>query len=248
MKDLSFLGRHVDLYNCGQHDLDNSYMFECDLNSTLEQEVEAFMRRHEDCVPVGICEENRDWSTVALVFEDQDGNRYFTHVPEYWLREYEVLGDPEAMMKAKHDYLAGNHKHESNRAPAWAKPLPPDEDFRTDEEEPEKEEPEKEESEKEEPVPEEPPVQLGKKPVFFKFNAVEILEDIMRKAEENGEAGNLVALRFLCRQLYGIANRAIELDDPRLHILLLSMGLYEGVEDIDAEIQKMKEKLEKGEK
>ena len=235
MTDLSFLGRHVDLYNCGQHDLDNSYMFECDLNSTLEQEVEAFMRRHEDCVPVGICEENRDWSTVALVFEDQDGNRYFTHVPEYWLREYEVLGDPEAMMQAKHDYIAGKHKRGNAQVPAWARPMPPDEDFRPAEKEPGEEE----------SAPEEPPVQLGKKPVFFKCDAVKMLEDIMRKAEKNGEAGNLVALRFLCKQLYGIARRAIELDDPRLHMLLLSMGLYEGVEDVDAEIQKMKERLEK---
>lgn len=86
--DFSFLNKHVDEMNLGQHDMDNSFIF----TDFIVWQFPAWQSRHEDCIPIGVCEEctSGRGAFIAMVFEDSKGNRYFTHVPASWKEEAKV--------------------------------------------------------------------------------------------------------------------------------------------------------------
>ena len=89
MNDFSFLNKHVDIYNLVQHDMDNSFIFQ----DFIVWQFPAWQARHENCTPIGICEESTNGyygEFIAMVFEDEDGNRYYTHVPASWIDEAKV--------------------------------------------------------------------------------------------------------------------------------------------------------------
>ena len=109
--DFSFLDKHVDIYNLGQHDLDNSFIF----TDFIVWQFPVWQAHHEGCVPIGICEESTDGNGayIAMVFEDEDGNRYYTHVPASWKDEAKVahLGW-EACQEARYNWW---HNFKINR-------------------------------------------------------------------------------------------------------------------------------------
>ena len=87
--DFSFLNKHVDINNLGQHDLDNSFLY----TDFIVWQFPAWQGQHEGCTPIGICEESTNGVAgefIAMVFENENGNRYFTHVPASWKEEAKV--------------------------------------------------------------------------------------------------------------------------------------------------------------
>ena len=112
--DFSFLDKHVDIYNLGQHDMDNSFIF----TDFIVWQLPAWQARHEGCTPIGICKEstNGGGAYIAMVFEDEDGNRYYTHVPASWIDEAKVahLGW-EACQEARYNWWH-NHREEKRKA------------------------------------------------------------------------------------------------------------------------------------
>lgn len=87
--DVSFMHRHVNLQNIGQHDLDNSFIHA----DYMCWQFPAWQANHPGCTPVGICRESTNGRGLyfAMVFEDEKGNRYFTHVPASWEEEAKVI-------------------------------------------------------------------------------------------------------------------------------------------------------------
>ena len=59
----------------------------------------------------------------------------------------------------------------------------------------------------------------------FRVNTPQLLDEI---SKNNGVAILKVPLNVLQRWLLKLAERAIELDDPELNIIMLSMALYDG--------------------
>lgn len=72
-----FIECHVAKDNIGEHDGDNRFLLE-----SIEKQLESWQKDHEDCIPIGICYEDehpRFKGFYPMVFEDKDGNRYWTH-------------------------------------------------------------------------------------------------------------------------------------------------------------------------
>lgn len=111
--DYSFLFHHVDIDNCGEHDMYNAFLFADD---GLVGEYAAWQNANPGCVPVGICPENVHDAGVgfvyyAMVYEDEEGRRFFVHVPAYWIDEARVVDQgPEAREDARWKRLYGHTK------------------------------------------------------------------------------------------------------------------------------------------
>lgn len=75
---------HVDKYNIGQHDQDNSFMW-CE---TIVDQFNYWRMQNPQCVPIGFCDEEFEdrggFKFIAFVYENWFGNRYYVHVPEEW--------------------------------------------------------------------------------------------------------------------------------------------------------------------
>lgn len=85
--------------------------------------------------------------------------------------------------------------------------------------------------------------------VHFKCDTPALLQEIMTGVVDNPKSGaNIlkVPLLILNNYLGQVAQRAAEIDDPKLNILMLEMKLYE-VEhnEIEVEIAKQKERMVK---
>lgn len=104
-EDYSFLEHHVDISNLGEHDSDNSFLF----SDFLIWQFPSWKKNHEDCIPIGICSESTngpDGWFVAMVFEDAQGNRYYTHVPASWVEEAKVVDKGwEACQEAQRKWI-----------------------------------------------------------------------------------------------------------------------------------------------
>lgn len=81
---LSMMKKHVDKYNIGQHDKDNTFMWK----STPIEQIEFWRMQNPEYTPIGFCDEVyricAGVKYIAFVFEDTRGNRYHVHVPEEW--------------------------------------------------------------------------------------------------------------------------------------------------------------------
>lgn len=103
MFDYSFMDKHVDISNIGQHDLDNYFVH----GEFMCWQFPTWQKTHPGCVPIGICKEstNCDGMFVAMVFEDSNGGRYYTHVPACWEAEAPVANEGwEACQKAQREW------------------------------------------------------------------------------------------------------------------------------------------------
>ena len=87
--DFSFMDKHVDLLNIGQHDYDKGFV----LGEFMCWQFPTWQRNHPGCTPIGICKESTNCEGLffAMVYEDKDGNRYYTHVPGSWEDEVKVF-------------------------------------------------------------------------------------------------------------------------------------------------------------
>lgn len=112
--DYSFLFHHVDLANCGQHDMYNGFLA-CD---GLVDGFADWQAENPGAVPIGVCPENVHCTGgepleqyIAMVYEDAEGNRYFVHIPRFWLAEAKVahLG-LQVMEDARWLFLFGHTK------------------------------------------------------------------------------------------------------------------------------------------
>lgn len=251
-----FLEHHVDWYNCGEHDLDNSFLL-VKGEQGLVPEFNKWQDNHPDCVPVGVCEQRRDESPsmlyVAMVFEDEDGRRYFVHVPSYWIDEYKAFDDgPEAMREARERAF-----DEYNKAAAKDDAVQKDEPAATEHETPNpciKTDPDENPPIHVLSPPEDPKDTIERlkssgtaKRVYFKCDARKLLENAIKYIYEDSggiDFGEAAGLQIVFRELETIARRAIELDDPGMHISMLRLGMYD-TDDVDGAIDEMKKRLEK---
>ena len=114
--DYSFLFHHVDRDNCGQHDMYNGFLC-C---NGLSDGFADWQEENPGAIPIGVCPENTHNTSddplgqfLAMVYEDPDGNRYFVHVPRYWIEEARVADQGEqAMEDARWMFLWGHTKSE----------------------------------------------------------------------------------------------------------------------------------------
>lgn len=268
----AFLERHIDFYNCGQHDLDNSFLLSDygqimkglkHARDGLVPEFASWSSSHWMCTPIGICPENMHKTPgmryVAMVFEDDQGNRYFTHVPGYWVDEYKVFDQGEEAMEIARDEFHRRCEEEDYGRPST---LTEDEIAEAAEQLAEEKMPEPdpvkvEEEKQPEPEPEiekvkyetkiQPVSQPKTRHAYFTCDALHTLEVAFDFLNEAGEIGIALGLREIYGQLLRIAERAIKLDDPGLHIPMLLMHMYDGVDDIYDEVNKMKEALKEKE-
>jgi len=269
----AFLERHVDLYNCGQHDLDNSFIMGSPLtreelenlghrSGGLVDEFSCWQDDHWMCTPLGICKENTHnvpgMRYIAMVYEDDRGNRYYVHVPGYWLEEYKVFDQGEEAMAIARDKYWDECETEDFGRPT----TPTEEELDEVAEQLSKSElqnPDPAEHEEKQPEPEpeiekvkyatkiesKPGIKIHK--AYFTVDALHILEVAFDYMNEAGEIGTALGLQYVHEQLQRIAQRAIELDDPGLHIPMLLMHMYDGVDDLYGEVDKMKEKIKETE-
>lgn len=107
--DYSFLFRHVDLHNIGQHDMCNAFL----RGNGLAEEFALWQEDTPGAIPIGVCPEagkrfyGMDY--IAMVFEDEDGRRYYVHVPGGWVAEARVaVQGPEAMKEARQNWELEN--------------------------------------------------------------------------------------------------------------------------------------------
>lgn len=260
MKDIyKFLEHNVDLYNCGEHDMDNSYLAG---SEGLVEEFARWQSSHEDCTPIGICKENvhtiPGMRYYAMVFEDDRGCRYYTHIPGYWIDEYKVFAKGGKAMKAardklykqwaKEDYEKKKKSGGQKRDPYLCDALDtggvkealgiPNEDH--PDYKPPSPPPEPEPEPKHDPEVNTGPTKSEK--ICFLCDALHTLENAHAYLYEAGEIGTAFGLRYIHGALQQIAARAIELDDPQLHITMLKLQLYD-VENPREAIKKIEEKM-----
>ena len=71
--------------NIGEHDADNRFLLE-----DIHRQLTHWKSNHEDCTPIGICydEEEEKYGCYPMVFEDKNGNRFYTHVNIKTIEEY----------------------------------------------------------------------------------------------------------------------------------------------------------------
>lgn len=71
--------------NIGEHDADNRFLME-----TPHRQLRVWKREREDCTPIGICydKEEENYGCYPMVFEDKDGNRFYTHFDIKTIEEY----------------------------------------------------------------------------------------------------------------------------------------------------------------
>ncbi len=84
-EEWSFRENRIDSKNIGEHDADNRFLMESPYH-----QLKAWKEEHEDCTPIGICydEEEKSYGCYPMVFEDKDGNRFYTHVDIKTIEEY----------------------------------------------------------------------------------------------------------------------------------------------------------------
>lgn len=75
----------------------------------------------------------------------------------------------------------------------------------------------------------------------FRINTPQLIQEI---AQNNGVAILKVPLNILQRWLEILAQRAIEIDDPELNIIMLSLALYDGTpQELTTNIEKQYKRL-----
>lgn len=261
----SFLERNVDYYNCGQHDMDNSFLLKAE---GLVEEFAAWQANSPDFTPIGVCRENvksiPGMRYFAMVFEDDRGRRYYVHVPGYWADEYAVIDQgPAAMEKARRGFEAACEKEDYGASISDLDDSAKEELF--DEaaqqlsgaEMPSLSNPDPEpEPEEEQPIPRrETPAPKNKteptdkttKQVYFTCDARHVLDTVYNLAKESAgpdAVGIMFGSQFIFEQLQKIAVRAAELNDPELNASMLMMHMYDDVPDVHEAITAERKRAE----
>ena len=84
-EEWSFRKNKIAKENIGEHDADNRFLLE----DTYRQ-LRRWKSTHEGCVPVGVCydQETENYGCYPLVYEDENGNRFYTHCDIKSVEEY----------------------------------------------------------------------------------------------------------------------------------------------------------------
>lgn len=84
-EEWSFRENRIARENLGEHDADNRFLLE-----DIHRQLTHWKNNHEDCIPIGICydEEEENYGCYPMVFEDKDGNRFYTHCDIKTVEEY----------------------------------------------------------------------------------------------------------------------------------------------------------------
>lgn len=102
MKPKIYTGKYEFLNNSlskeyvqwNNHDGDNRFLLEDPLHH-----VDAWQREHEGCTLIGVCYEENDYTDNAyfhpVIYEDENGNRYWTHFDIETLKEYLDMEDKD---------------------------------------------------------------------------------------------------------------------------------------------------------
>lgn len=219
--EYDFLFHHVDISACGMHDLYNAFLRE----DGLVDQFKAWKEDFPGCIPIGVCPENRhDVSPmsqyIAMVFEDDRGGRYYIHIPKTWVDEAKVSDKGEKAMKAAREeamYGCSEEEHFRRNQEAFEKAM---------------KEQEENEAAARKQAEEEEKKQLKKNPpkihyATFTVDSLHLLEQLF---EEMSQADGSIGIAFGCKLLHSllqrVAERAVELDDPKLHVLMMKMHLY----------------------
>ena len=88
--DYLFLENKISVENIGEHDGDNRFMME-----PLQNQLRWWQGEHPDCTMIGVCYEDEHpiyHGFYPVVYEDQDGNRFWTHWDISSIKEYIETG------------------------------------------------------------------------------------------------------------------------------------------------------------
>ena len=84
--DFYFIDNNIAKENIGEHDGDNRFIAEGIKGLMLK-----FYETHPGCIPLGICyedEQPRFKGFFPMVFEDENGNRFYDHIDIETIKEY----------------------------------------------------------------------------------------------------------------------------------------------------------------
>lgn len=83
--DFYFIDNRIASENIGEHDGDNRFLLE-----SVRNMMKSWKEEHEDCTPIGVCydDSTKKYDCYPMVYEDQNGNRFYTHIPVDTIKEY----------------------------------------------------------------------------------------------------------------------------------------------------------------
>lgn len=84
--DFYFIDNNIAKENIGEHDGDNRFIAE-----GIKSLMPKFYETHPGCTPVGVCYEDehlRFKGFFPMVFEDENGNRFYDHIDIETIKEY----------------------------------------------------------------------------------------------------------------------------------------------------------------
>ncbi len=88
--DYSFLDCKISKENIGEHDADNRFMME-----SIPKQLNAWKEDHPGCIMIGVCYEDEHPNYKGFfpfVYEDQSGNRFWTHWDLSSIEDYMEAG------------------------------------------------------------------------------------------------------------------------------------------------------------
>ena len=92
--DFYFIDNRISIENEGEHDGDNRFLCE-----GIENMMNVFYETHPGCTPIGICYEDEHSiyrGFFPMVFEDEDGNRFYDHIDILSIKEYLELENQDS--------------------------------------------------------------------------------------------------------------------------------------------------------
>lgn len=90
MVDYSFLENRISKENIGEHDEDNRFLME-----RFNSQIERYLEDRPGCTLIGVCYEEPHPSYKGyypIVYEDENGNRFWTHWCIDTAKEYKEVG------------------------------------------------------------------------------------------------------------------------------------------------------------
>lgn len=87
-----FIDGKIAFENIGEHDADNRFLLE-----DIHQQMRKWRDEHPDCTPIGVCYDERveKCGFRPMVYEDKNGNRFYTHIDIPTIKEYIELEEKE---------------------------------------------------------------------------------------------------------------------------------------------------------
>lgn len=80
-----FINNKIAYENIGEHDADNRFILQ-----TLYNQMSTWQAEHPGCTPIGVCYDEREEKNGfrPMVYEDEHGDRFYTHIDIASIEEY----------------------------------------------------------------------------------------------------------------------------------------------------------------